>query len=117
MNDTLTFAVHLGNRPQPAAIELHYPDGEQRQQTATGLAENFSALRRVSINLAPSVARQLKVWIYRVTREGSAEALPATVTIAGDGQEEQFDLALLGGQLVQPHDGRALRLEIAFSQS
>jgi len=114
-----TFAVTAGGRPATAEVRLGYVDGERRVQAAAGEVAPLSSLRTIAFQLAVPQAKELKVWAHRVTPEGDSEGLSALLRVhcGGDkvgGAHKEFDLKLLGGQVVLPLTGQTCRLEITF---
>lgn len=76
----------------------------------------FSTLRYATFHLPATVARELKVWVHRVTLEGGSEDLPALVEVHCGNKTRRFDLKLSGGQVVLPLTGDACWLRITLPE-
>jgi hypothetical protein len=83
-------------------------------QTASGEIPRFSSLRTATFQLPATQARELKVWVHKVTPEGNSEPLPVGLTVQNDGNEQQFDLQSSGGQVILPYDGEVCQLQVTF---
>jgi amino acid permease len=110
------FAITSAGRPAPARVRLSYSEGEQDLQGAAGEVPRLSALRSATFSLAAVRARELKVWVHRVTPEGESEGLPALLEVHDGDDIRRFDLALFGGQIVLPLRGDDCRLTIRFPE-
>jgi hypothetical protein len=62
------------------------------------------------------VARQLKVWVHRLTPEGDSVGLAGVVVVERSPKEPAFDLSLSGGQVALPLDGETRRVEIKLAE-
>jgi len=117
------FNVVVAGQAATAEVRLGYPSekgGEQLCQAASGPVPTFSSLRYATFQLPATPARELKVWVHRVTPEGDSKSLPALLELHRGGESvqartEQFDLRASGGQIVLPFSGEACRLHIALS--
>jgi hypothetical protein len=89
---------------------LSYADGEERVQAAAGEVRAFSSLRRVHFYLPFTRARELKVWVHRITADGDSVGLPALVGVESGSARQELDLELSGGQIVVPIDGGECRV-------
>jgi hypothetical protein len=109
-----TFNIVGAGSPQPATILLKYEKTEQRLQAAGAEIASFEALCSVTFQLPATLAKELKIWLHRLTPEGDSEGLPARVEVLWDGQKQEFELSSANGQAVLPFSGEACRIEIGF---
>jgi amino acid permease len=108
------FNVVVGGQPATAEVRLGYPEGEQLCQAASGAVPTFSSLRYATFQLPATPARELKVWVHRVTPAEDSKSLPALLEVHRGGKTERFDLRSSGGQIVLPFSGEACRLQITL---
>jgi hypothetical protein len=95
------FLVTVKGEPASARVRLAYADREQTCQAAVGDVPEVSALRQAVFELPPSQARELKVWVHQITREGESERVSAMVEISsGEQPPRQFDLGAAGEQIL-----------------
>jgi hypothetical protein len=106
-------AITSGGQPTPAWVVLGYPEGEQQFQVARAEISNFDLLRYVHVHLPATQASELKIWAHRITPEGDPDTLPTT--LQGGPEQKEFDLMLLGGQVVLPWKEPG-RVEITLSK-
>jgi hypothetical protein len=104
-------------RPAPAAVQLRYPGETRTLQGAAGDVANFDRLQAASFSLPASAARQLKVWVHRITPEGNSVGLPARVTVHSGTTQASFDLALSGGQILTALADASCRVEIEMGEA
>lgn len=109
-------SVVAGGRPAVAEARLDYVDGE-RQVKATGIAAipGLSGLRAASIRLDAPPARDVKLWLHRVTPEGSSEGLPARAAVRSGGEEQETALHLADGQIILPLSGDLEEVRLTLS--
>jgi hypothetical protein len=96
-------------------VWLRYVDGEQRCQAAVGVVPKLSSLQHATFHLPRSQAKELKIWIHRLSREGESQRLPAVVEVSCEGEltPKRFDLAMAGEQILVPAGGAACSVEIS----
>jgi hypothetical protein len=109
------FRVMAGGQPAPAAVHLAYAEGERHLEAASGEIPEFPTLQSAEFGLPPTGARELRVWVHRVTREGDSEAVPALVEVHSGQEVHRSDLGLLGGEARLPFPGDACRVRITLS--
>jgi hypothetical protein len=105
------WSLSVGGRPIAAEVRVDHPDGGSRFQAADDAIPTLSSVRSLSFDLPVGVARELKVWIHRITPSGDSESLPALLDVDDGNATRRFDVKLLGGQVIVPLSGRA-RLRI-----
>ena len=108
------FAITAGGQPATGDVSLGYGTGEQHIEAASGEIPDFGSLRAVSFQLSVASARELKVWAHRLTPEDTMEALPASLTIHGGDEPQEFDSKQCGGQVVLPLSAGTCRVEITL---
>jgi hypothetical protein len=107
------FSVTVKGEHAVAGVRLSYAAGERTCQAALGEVPDISGLRQAEFELPPGEARELKVWVHQVTREGKSEPVPALVHILSEGQApRQFDLRAVGEQIVVPLSDRGCKVQI-----
>jgi amino acid permease len=89
---------------RPANMEacLTYRHRETQVGIQGEAIPDFQALQSVTLRLPASKARELKVWVHRITPEGRGESLPASIEMENGAPPLQFDLEKSGGQLILP---------------
>lgn len=75
--------VVVSGRPVAAAINLERDDGTTERHDGSAPLR-LAGLRRATVELADHAARELKVWVHRVTADGESVGLPAAVEIGTD---------------------------------
>jgi hypothetical protein len=110
------FAITAGGQPAPADVRLVYPEREERHQTASGAVPMLSTLRYVIFHLPKTSARELKVWVHRVTPEGGSEGLSAVVEVHSGNETRQLNLRLSGGDAVVPLTADACWVRITLPE-
>jgi hypothetical protein len=75
------FAVTSAGRPGLATVQFEYTGSERRVRAAWGTVPDFSSLRRVIFHLPAGLARELKVWVHRVTATGDSEGVPGQMDV------------------------------------
>jgi hypothetical protein len=81
------FSVVVSGRARSADVRLERDDGTTELHAASGPLR-LAGLRRATFSLADHAARELKVWVHRVTPEGDSVGLPASVELANGGIDE-----------------------------
>jgi len=99
-----TFMVtDCGRAATQAMVWLGYPDGERVYQGALGAIPEFGDLCSATFHMPVTEARELMIWVHRVTPEGQSENLPALLKVSSgteirefhvDGVSKQFILSL-----------------------
>jgi hypothetical protein len=112
-----TFMVTAAGQPAAANVRLEYPGREQRLQAANGELPAFSSLQRLTFEAEerdgkPSVTRELKIRVHRVTAQHGSESLPARVRVHLGEQTRDFDMELSQGQVFIPLTHPSWRVEI-----
>jgi len=111
------FSVTVKGEHAMARVRLSYADGERTCQAALGDLPDIAALRQAEFDLPPGQARELKVWVHQVTRDGQSEHMPAIVDILSEGQSpRQFDLRVIGEQVLVPLSERSCTVQIKLVQ-
>ncbi len=110
------FAITEGGQPKTAEVSLQYPDKEEKLQAASREIPSFPSLRRLTVQLAGSQSRELKVWAHMITCEGYSESLPGILQMNSDDGNEEFDLRLSDGEVIIPSNGKPCRLTITLTE-
>jgi hypothetical protein len=109
------FRLMAGGQPAPASVRLAHAEGERHLEAASGEIPAFSTLQSAEFGLPATGAREIKVWVHRVTPEGDSEALPALVELHSGANIQRSDLGLLGGEARLPLTGSACRVQITLA--
>ncbi len=112
-----SFSTISNGRPAPAEVWLNYDDSEQHFAAASGEVLAFPSLRSARFQLPATPARELKVWVHRITPEGASGSLPARLTVYDGEERREVDLGQSGGQVVLRLNHEQSRLEVAFPAS
>jgi hypothetical protein len=107
--------VEMG-KPLPVDITIHYHDNEQSLHAASGEVPHFNDLHSVSFQLPATPAKELKVWLHRLTQEGDSEGIPAHVKIKCGDQAQTVTLSPAQKQVVLPLKSRPCQVEIAIDK-
>jgi amino acid permease len=111
-------SIVVGGRPGLADAWLDCADGEHRIEARGSEAiPALSALRSAAIYLLDAPARELKVWLHRVTREGNSEGLPAQVEVRCGDEVQQAAPNLTDGQIIFPLHDEPEQLHITLSEA
>lgn len=86
-----SFAVTANGQQLQAEVTLGYRSQEQLLETS-GTIPNFSGLEHVTVQLPETSIRELKVWVHRVTHEGSSESMPALVQLRSGATIQEVEL-------------------------
>jgi hypothetical protein len=73
-------SVVVAGRSRATSVEVEHADGTTALRD-TGDAPRLSGLRRATFALAAHPARDLKVWVHRVSADGESVILPASVEV------------------------------------
>ena len=111
--EQMIFNVTVSGKPAAADLHFNYADREERLHASTG-AQPFADLQSVNLQMLPSNARELKVWVHRATREAESVALPVRVAFQSNG--ETINCELTNRQAVLPIPDRNWQLQIAFER-
>jgi amino acid permease len=112
---TRRFAITALGRPLAATVHLGYAAGEQTLTAATGVASQVTDLRQIVCDLPAIAARDLKVWVHRVTPAGVSESLPAIVEVRCGEVAHRADLRATSGQAIFPLTGSGCRVLVRFA--
>jgi amino acid permease len=76
------FSVVVAGQSRPAEVTLDHDDGTSKVTGATGPVR-LGSLRRATFTLAGHAARDLKVWVHRVTADGETIGIAGSVQLQG----------------------------------
>jgi hypothetical protein len=108
------FGITVKGEPVRTNVRLRYADREQTCEAAAGGVPELSALREAVFEIPANDVRQLKVWAHQISPAGQSERIPAVVNVACGGQSaEQFDLRLIGEQILVPLTGGKCTVQIS----
>ncbi|MDQ5816573.1 MAG: hypothetical protein M3516_09835 [Actinomycetota bacterium] len=94
------FAVLVDGKPTAVDARIA-EDGKERSMNGPGgEIDRFTQLRLLSVDLPPTAARELRVWVHGVTAEGDSEAIPSSVEVVSDTDGERRVEAPLGSARV-----------------
>jgi hypothetical protein len=110
------FAIVTEGKTLPVQVSMVYRKDEQSLRAASGEVPHFDELRLVTFDLPSTSARELKVWLHRLTQEGDSEGIPASVNVQCRDQTQTFTLSTAQKQVVLPLNGQPCRVEIAFDR-
>jgi hypothetical protein len=85
-----SFAITANGQALQADVKLGYRS-QERQLETSGTVPNVAGLERVTLQL-PKTCKELKVWVHRVTPEGTSESLPALVQVKNAATNQEFEL-------------------------
>ena len=102
---TGVLTVVSGGRPLAAEVTLALPEGDKTSRSSTMKIPALAQVRTVIVRLPGGRARELKVWVHRVTTEGTSESVPALVEVSRGAETQQFDMKLSSGQVITRVNG------------
>jgi amino acid permease len=111
------FNITASGQPARAKVWLTYESGDQQLEGASGEVENLQGMRQAVFHLPATGARELKVWVHRITPEGSSTSLPAWVEVHCGNDRKEYDLKSSGGQVVLPLAAGECRLEVRLRET
>jgi amino acid permease len=102
--------------PVPADIQVLGQDRapQQQEHAASSVIPAFAAARQAQVDLPPTRARELKVWVHQVTPDGYSQALPAQVRLTDGSTQPPAMLPLVEGQALVPFSGGPCRVQLDF---
>jgi hypothetical protein len=107
-------AVIRAGRPERARLQLEYIDGTRELEATHADVPRFGELRSLTFELHRGDARDLRLWVNRVTTTGDVAPLPAVVEASGGREPRHLDLEQSAGQALLPLDGSECRVTIRF---
>jgi hypothetical protein len=112
LRDGAVFNVTSAGRPAPTEVRLASAFEEQTIVAASGEIGDLARLRSVTVEIPEGPARELKVWLHRVSPTGDSSAIPATLELNTGAGTRREALGLGSGQLVLPPGDKISRLRI-----
>ena len=110
------FAVTANGAALPVQVELKYADGMRRLETANDTLGKFSDLRAAVFQLPVASARELKVWVHKLTPEGTSLGVTARLELQNSAETKIYELDPASGQILLPIDGASCQLRLVFSK-
>jgi hypothetical protein len=100
-----TFTVtDSGKLATQARVTLGYAHGEHLYQAASGAIPAFPELCSAKFQVSSTKARELSVWLHRVTAEGGSENLPALLRVSSGKDIREFHMVGASKPVVLPLD-------------
>jgi hypothetical protein len=109
---TLTF-VDAG-KPLQGSCRLLYADEEIAQQGNGIEIPSFKQLNNISVTFHSPEAKEMKIWLHRVTPEGNSEPISSGVQVRKDDQKKPIQIDPQTNQVIMPLTTQANELEISF---
>jgi hypothetical protein len=94
------FAVLVDGQPTSVDARVVEGGGERSMKGPGGDIDLFTKLRMLSVELPPTAARELRIWVHGVTAEGDSEAISSSIEVTSDSDGERRVEAPLGSALV-----------------
>jgi hypothetical protein len=91
-----------GRAATEARVQLDYADEERLYQAASGAIPEFAALCSAKFQIPSTKAKELAVWLHRVTVEGQSENLPALLRVSSGKDMREFHMDGASKQFVIP---------------
>jgi predicted transcriptional regulator len=91
-----------GRAATEARVQLDYADEERLYQAASGAIPEFAALCSAKFQIPSTKAKELAVWLHRVTVEGQSENLPALLRVSSGKDMREFHMDGASKQFVLP---------------
>lgn len=83
----VNLSVVAAGQPLELSAKLDCRDGPREVGPGDALPP-LDSIERIVVGLPPAAARQLKVWVHRITRTGDSEGLEVTVRLKPTGTKE-----------------------------
>jgi hypothetical protein len=106
------FHVVNGGQAMIADIQLSYREKREIIKAAAGEIMAFEDLKKATFDLSLENAREIKIWVHRITPEGCSMGLPGSVTIQYGGDAKESEMKLSAGEAILPVRGPTCRLMI-----
>ena len=111
-----SFAIVTSGRAVEANVRMEYAQYETFCSSSAGSIADFSSLRRIQIRLLDH-AKELKIWVHRITADGDSEGIPVRLTVASTGRTAGLELRSLAGKAVFPVADGCVDLEMELLSS
>lgn len=110
---------HLAAAGQPLATTIMLDHGAHQTvvQGAMTTIADFATLHRVTVDLPPTPARTLKLWLHQLPVAGGSVGLPVLVKLWCDGQPVELPGVTRNGQLLAPWSGGSGRIEVMIDHA
>ena len=103
-----------GGRRLSGAFHLVTPQARQSLRGSQVEIPEYQQLSQIEIEFLAHTSREMKLWVHRVTPEGSSEPIPAAVkTLTGDSPAAD-QVHLPSGQMVGPINAGTQGIEISL---
>jgi amino acid permease len=113
--DSGAFGITATGRPFGAAVRLLYSHGDKHSMTHGGDILALRSLSSVVFEFPVVRARELKVWVHSVSRDGYSEAWPARVELVdAAGASKVLEPMPGDGQRLTAIDGAPIRVTVSF---
>lgn len=97
------FTLTAAGQPLVGSADFTYPQYTQHCAATTGVIADFAQLQSVNFWLPATTARELKVWVHRVTPEGNSESLPVQIQVIEEQARRMACQAQSGAVLLPLH--------------
>jgi hypothetical protein len=111
-----SFAIVTSGRAVEANVRMEYAQYGTFCSSSAGSIADFSSLRRIQIRLLDH-AKELKIWVHRVTADGDSEGIPVRLTVASTGRTAGLELRSLASKAVVPIAEGCVDLEMKLLSS
>lgn len=109
------FTLTAVGQPLVGAVDFTYPHHSRHCAATTGAITNFAQLQSVTFYLPTTTARELKVWVHRVTPAGNSESLPAHIQVIEAQAPHRVARQAQDGQAVLPIQAQCYQVQISLS--
>lgn len=106
--------VMIGDEPVATPTQLTYANGNQQVQVIGPTAIPFAGLRSVQLQVPPTNAQTLKVWVHQFSPAGDVNGLPARLVIEENGKQQTLDLQPVSSPPVLAMTGAACQVTVTL---
>jgi len=116
-DEQATSALIAAGEAAEADVVASRAQGDSTYHAASGPLPGTPLLRRLTLHIGSTLAREVKVWVHQVTREGMSTPLPARLTLPAADGEARVPQDLCARPVLVPWSGQEGRVELTFGDA
>jgi hypothetical protein len=113
-DERATLIIVDAGKALAGTFKLVYANEERSMHGSEIVIPSYRQLRNILVEFSAVSSKEMKVWIHRVTSEGSSDAIPATLRIKGAEADQALHLDSRSGQVIVPLNAQTNSLEITL---
>jgi amino acid permease len=114
-DERATLAIVDAGKPLVGTFKLVYAKEEQIMKGSEIEIPSYRQLKNIVVEFSVGSSMEMKVWIHRVTPEGSSDAIPVSLRIKDGDADKAIQLDSNSSQIIMPLLSQANRLEIILN--